>query len=317
MVGFCTVEPGDTGYAWAVTAPKARFRLAGGEEADVGPGGVIGRLATATLCVDDPRVSEAHAMVSLRGGELYLLALRGPLLVQGSPVSHVHLRQGLRMELVAGIELRVVDLELPAAVLAIDGAEGGTVLLLHSVYSLRDGNPPKLVNRFEADARGWIWAAGERYRVRLAGGEARLVEPGVPIRWGASALEPCLRPLRDAGCTPTHRQSPSAALTIRARYETVHIHVEDGPSAVVSGIAAQMISELAQFDVPVPWHVVANEIWPDTGDAHLQRRNWDRNVARLRAKLREAGIREDLLRPDGCGNVELYLRPGDRVADET
>lgn len=39
----------------------------------LGPGDRIGRLASAALTIDDARVSEAHAMISLRGGELRLL----------------------------------------------------------------------------------------------------------------------------------------------------------------------------------------------------------------------------------------------------
>lgn len=43
---------------------------------DRAPGDLIGRLPGAALQIADPRVSEAHAMVSLRAGELVLLALR-------------------------------------------------------------------------------------------------------------------------------------------------------------------------------------------------------------------------------------------------
>ena len=40
------------------------------------------------LHVDDARVSEAHALVSLRGRELQLLALRGRFAVDSTPRSH-------------------------------------------------------------------------------------------------------------------------------------------------------------------------------------------------------------------------------------
>ncbi len=307
--------PADGAGRAPLGAPRVRFRVVGGDEVDVGPGGVIGRLATAALCVDDPRVSEAHAMVSLRGGELYLLPLRGSLSTGGQTTPQVRLKQGLTVELVTGIALQVVGLSLPAALIVVQGVDGDTVPLLHSVYSLRAGAPPRLVPRFEADAAGWIWATGARYRYRLADGEAALVEPGVAITCGAAKILPCLSPLGAVGCPPTVRP-PARAVTLRARYETVHLHAEDDASLVVSGIAARMICELAQFGVPVPWHLVATAIWPETEDLHALRRSWDRSMARLRAKLVAAGLREDLVRPDGCGNVELYLLPGDRVLDE-
>ena len=40
---------------------------------------------SAALHLDDPRVSEAHAMVSIRGSELKLLALRGRFQIDGLP----------------------------------------------------------------------------------------------------------------------------------------------------------------------------------------------------------------------------------------
>ena len=43
----------------------ALFKLGVGEDViEVTPGEFIGRSDLATICVDDPRVSEAHAMVS-------------------------------------------------------------------------------------------------------------------------------------------------------------------------------------------------------------------------------------------------------------
>ena len=47
-----------------------------GDRHVLGVGDLIGRLPSAALVVDDPRVSEAHAIVSLRRAALHLLALR-------------------------------------------------------------------------------------------------------------------------------------------------------------------------------------------------------------------------------------------------
>jgi len=54
-----------------------RLRCTDGSIAELTHGDLIGRLGTAALHFDDARISEAHAMISLRGQELKLLALRG------------------------------------------------------------------------------------------------------------------------------------------------------------------------------------------------------------------------------------------------
>ena len=89
----------------------------------LGPGDRIGRLASAALTIDDARVSEAHAMISLRGGELRLLGLRGLFVVDGPPVQEVTLREGLEVQLAPGVSLEVLEIELPDAVLALQSDE--------------------------------------------------------------------------------------------------------------------------------------------------------------------------------------------------
>lgn len=71
------------------------------------------------------------------------------------------------------------------------------------------------------------------------------------------------------------------------------------------------------FDGPVPWEVLAQELWGDEDDRHLLRRKLDVNLSRLRKKLRDAGIRSDLVRADGFGHFELFLMDGDKVEDRT
>ena len=68
--------------------------------------------------------------------------------------------------------------------------------------------------------------------------------------------------------------------------------------------------------VPVAWESIAASVWPDGDDRNALRRRWDVHLGRLRAKLRETGIREDLVRTDGKGNLELVLGPGDTVEDQ-
>jgi pSer/pThr/pTyr-binding forkhead associated (FHA) protein len=98
---------------------SARFRLPDGSVVTAGPGAVIGRAFTADVRLDDGRVSEAHALVSLRGGEVVVFALRGRVRVDGRDVTRVALTDGLLLELAPAIVLAVEAIELPDALLAL------------------------------------------------------------------------------------------------------------------------------------------------------------------------------------------------------
>jgi hypothetical protein len=39
-------------------------------------------------------------------------------------------------------------------------------------------------------------------------------------------------------------------------------------------------------------------------------------LVRLRRKLRDERLRSDLVRADGAGMIELFLRPGDVIEDQ-
>src|SRR5262245_29036438 len=96
-----------------------RFRLPDGSAAELGPGDLIGRVGGGAPVVDDPRLSEAHAMVSLRQGELYLLSLRRLVGLRGKPVSEVLLAEGVVVDLAEGVPLRVESVAKPARVRAL------------------------------------------------------------------------------------------------------------------------------------------------------------------------------------------------------
>lgn len=99
----------------------ARCRVGEGPAVVLGHGDLIGRLATAAVSLDDARISEAHAIVSLRGGAMRLLALRGRFRVHGKQRAEVVLAPGLDVELARGIVLHVDEVSLPDTVLAIAG----------------------------------------------------------------------------------------------------------------------------------------------------------------------------------------------------
>ncbi len=80
--------------------PSAQLTLSSDDSrVTVHPGDLIGRLASADVVISDPRVSEAHALVSLRRRSLRLLGLRGALSVGGREVDVVTLAPGVRVDL--------------------------------------------------------------------------------------------------------------------------------------------------------------------------------------------------------------------------
>ena len=55
---------------------------------------------------------------------------------------------------------------------------------------------------------------------------------------------------------------------------------------------------------------------PDAASEATLRHRWDVALGRLRARLRELGVR-DLVRSDGAGQLALELYDGDQVDDRT
>jgi len=288
----------------------------------VHPGDLIGRLASADVVISDPRVSEAHALVSLRRRSLRLLGLRGALSVDGHDVDVVTLAPGVRFDLAEGLTFTVERVDLPTHTLMLCGTAQGAVELGASSYSLvpLDGAGPRtlrLMAGYVQGAAGHLWYSGTCLWIRPRGQEAEPIETGG--RW---TIEGCpLRviqvPLDGANDTVIEPGAERTGLVIVARYTSVHVQRGDG-TAVLTGRPANLVSELVNFGgKPVSWEVVSRQIWGEHVDRELLRDNFDATRSRLRRQLRDLGVRDDLVSLDGSGNVELVLYPGDRMVDET
>lgn len=292
----------------------------------VHPGNFIGRLATATIHIPDPRVSEAHALISLRGNRLKLLALRGKLWVDDEPTDSVLLVQGSRIALTEGILLFVEDVFVPPFTLMLCGAEQGPVELVGATHSLVPGSGPRpslrLVPEYVDGASAHLWFSADALWISRARAEPEVIAVGRPYIIDGVTLQVISLPLSGtsdtmAGAGFARDGEAEAALVVTARYTSVHIHC-GGETVVIGGRPANLLSELVRFGgKPVPWEVAAREVWGAAPDRMLLRQNLDRTLQRLRERLRAAKVREDLVTLDGTGNIELVLHPTDRIVDET
>lgn len=293
-----------------------RFRLSDGRTVELGHGDLIGRLWSAALPIADARISEAHAMVSLRGQELKLLALRGRFAVGGKTRGSWEINPGETVTLAEGVDLFVEEVNLPAAVLALEG-DGLPRVALNGVCSVLTRPRPEVVPRFVPDAPAHLWSDGEGWRLSVDG-QSRPLERGDVFEVDGRAFRAVSLELENLSRSVTSMEGKLARpVRVVAHFDTAHIHPDGGEPVALNGLSARLVSEVVAFDGPVPWEVLACELWPDEDDRNLLRRKLDVNLYRLRKKLRDAGVRPDLIRSDGFGHVELFLHSGDVVEDRT
>lgn len=291
----------------------ARFRLASGAIETLYAGSIIGRTWSADLRIDDPEVSEAHAMLSLRGQQLWLLALRRRFSVDGRSVDAVQLTRGLKVLLASAVELEVVAVELPPEVLGLEGP-GLPPQALPGACSLDFQPYPRLVPGFHAHAPAHFWMIGGDWRVRVDGEDQNLTA-GRELVLPAGTFRVLSIALASAGRTAT--RAGSGPLRIVASFDTVHVHRADGEVGVIAGQPARVISELIAVRQPMSWDELARPHWPHIQDRDLLRRRWDGLLGRLRDRLRELDLRVDLVSSTRVGLVELLLRDGDTVEDRS
>ncbi len=296
----------------------ARFRLPSGASVQLGSGDIVGRHRNAALCLDDPRISEMHAAVSLRRGGLWLLALRGGLRVAGLPAREVRVEPGLRVEVAPGLELIVDHVELPQRVLGVAGLGRQVEILQAPINTLIDEDGPVLQPSWTATGLAWIWSDGTGWRAQV--GTQPIVElaEGTVLQAGAHRLSFVSLPADAAA-----QQAPSThgglfpPMCIVTRYDTVHIHRDNRPVVSLAGFPARIVSELAAVAAPLHWRALAGQLWRGVDNTVSLRQRLDRNLATLRARLRDGQVRPNLVQADGKGHYELLLLPGDELVDES
>ena len=280
-------------------------------------GDVVGRLRSASLALDDGRVSEAHAMVSLREQELRLLSLRGRFAVDGRTLKEVVLSPGLRIQVVQDLFVRVDAVVLPDVVMGLE-APGVPRQVLPPVCSLVRDPEYRLVAGWVDGAPLHAWSIGSGWSIRVEDSPPRPLDFNDIVHIGDLSIRMVAIPLAAAGETPTHtRGAVDAPLTIVASFDVVHVQRDGVVAATIAGIQAQLVSELVTLGCPVGWEPLARELWRDGSDSAVLRPRLDVTLGRLRRRLQRAGVRSDLVRMDGAGNIELFLYPGDQADDRT
>lgn len=291
--------------------PHVRFRLSTDLVRVVTPGGLIGRLATATVSIPDPRISEAHALVSLRGDCFHLVALRGRLLVDGQAHSELVLAPGMTIDLAEGLSLVVEHIELPADVLRVR-TDVGAFELFAETHSLVEDDGLVLVPGYTPGALAWIACTSEGWILRPAEGRTETLRAGAARTFAGQRLSIESVP-RGLGVTPTLKRSE--VLEIVVYPQTVNLHRPDRPAVVLNGQPAQLVSRLAAADgFIVSWKEMAVSLWPRAAnDPYEKRRNLDDVLRRLRQVWQQSELRADLVVCTGDGNIQLLLYPGDSV----
>ncbi len=292
----------------------ATFRLADGRSVALVPGDLVGRLRSAALHLHDARISEAHALVSLRGLELRLLALRGRFAVAGRVVDEVVLVPAMTVEFAPGLEVDVVDVVVPDEVIALEGDDLPRQIL-SGVCSLRVDPRPRLTDRYVGEADAHLWNTGGAWSVRIGVEAARALEAGDSFEIAGHRFRAVSIPVADLGRAATHGGGLRPPLRVEARFDSVQILRPEHPTLVLGGIGARIVSELVGLNGPVHWQVLAQEIWSGEDNIDLLRSRWDVALLRLRRKLRDARLPPELVRADRNGYIELVLEPGDERLD--
>ena len=293
-----------------------KLRLPAGEPCTVGPGAIIGRSFAADVRLSDGRVSEAHALISLRGGALVLFALRGRVRVGGRDVPRVSLEKGLEVQLAQGVSLTVLDLELPAALLAVE-APGIPRQVLTGVVSVCLQPQPHLATGVRADAAALLFSDGLAWFATVDGATRgvalgdRLRLPGLELAFVAQA--------RTVVGTP-ETGPVTGARTVQVVRQGTSVHVWPAGAAApctFSGQPAQLLSMLLTRGGPVRWEDVSSALWEGDETDEVVRHRLDVLLGKLRRRFDDAGVRRDLVVSHRTGYLELLLYPGDQAHDRT
>ena len=254
-------------------------------------------------------------MISLRGEELKLLALRGRFAVNNKPLSALSLAAGQRISFTRDLILTVVEVILPDEVIALS-VGGAPRVLLGATAIMAEPDGLSMVGSYREGAAALVWNRDDRWRIRIGSAPAEELRPGESHTINGQTVTAVALPLSRLGSDATRLAGAiNSPMRIVVQYDAAQIHREDEPVLVLAGISARILSELVAFGGPVAWAVLAGEIWPHIQARSRLRKQLDVSLTRLRKKLSQERIRKDLIKSDGTGKIALVLSGADTVED--
>lgn len=284
-----------------------------GQRVLLGPGDFIGRSEMAALCLDDPRISEAHAMISLRDGALKLIALRGRFRHKGKVLSEVELVAGLEVELAGHVTLRCEHVEMPESMLGLLIGEELEVMLT-TTLTLYTEDFPTLRRGYDPMGAAVFWSTGSQWRASLGSAPPIPLTLGDRLELDGTTIEVIAIELERAARAHTRK-------TIRSPWTfTCHeAHVDiapEGQSLIrITGIPGKILLHLLRRGGSASCTQIIGDVWPeDASEPQALRRRFDAGLKRLRdhiACLLPQG--EHLVALDGTGVIALTLAAQDRV----
>lgn len=291
------------------TFAAARLRaLPDGEPTAVLPGGLIGRLSSAALRLSDSGVSEAHAMVSLRGGALWLLGLRGALSLRRAGgaslpeewrrVAELELAPGQRVRLGERAIIEVLEVALPTAELTLC-LPGGEVVPLSPELALAAsllGPPFEVTPGFVPGAVLRLFNPGDGWCAEHADGRQEELIPHSRLDVAGASVVIGERPFGGGGA-PTRSAAPSRSCTVD--WEGTVLRERGGARLTLRGKANELVCELSlERQAWSDSDTVATAIWPDEADPKKLNQRWHKTLWTLRQALVSAGLPDDLVLTD-------------------
>jgi len=282
-----------------------------GQRVILGPGDFIGRSEVAALWLDDPRISEAHAMVSLRDGRLKLIALRGRFKHEGEVIKEAALCEGMTLTFAPGIEVVCERVEMPESVLGLRINDEIEVMLTNTM-SLYAAEVPELRRCYDPDAAAVFWTTGSMWRSTLSEHALRVHDRFVLRE--ALIVEVIAIPVERASRSRT-REGLRRPLT----FECHRIHVDIGsagePPVRISGVPGKILVAVLRRGGVVSCEEVIDEVWAGDHSTQLSlRQRFDTGLRRLRHQLRQVtSDASPLVVLDGTGVISLALAQADTI----
>lgn len=271
------------------------------------PGDLIGRLRTAALHLDDPRVSEAHALLSLRGRSLWLFGLRGGLRVGRTWRHEVELEEGLVLGLADDVDLEVVSVTLPSTVHALRDDQGTVTALDRPEWSvMADGT---VVPGFLREGVAWVWSSAGAWRLQVVGGDSGALAADETFVAANRRFTLESEPVAVADVVATVTSGWNVPpFTIDTWEQHTKIVVEGRAEVELTGNGHRILRQAARKTEQggaVHWSEVAEAIWR----VNATEQNWFTNHRRLQHRLRTLRLPPDLVSCTG-GQVRLVMRAG-------